>query len=61
VLWTEPGAGTLVPRSAFADPAAEKAFVDAVRSHIASAQEKSGRWAEGAAATPVLGLLSGTM
>jgi hypothetical protein len=36
VLWTEPGAGALVPRSAFADPAAEKAFIDVVRSHIAA-------------------------
>jgi hypothetical protein len=42
VLWTEPGAGALVPRSAFADPAAETAFVDAVRSGIASAQGKAG-------------------
>jgi hypothetical protein len=42
VLWTEPGAGALVPRSAFSDPAAEKAFVDEVRRHIASAPEKAG-------------------
>jgi hypothetical protein len=42
VLWTEPGAGALVPRSAFSDPAAETAFVDAVRRHIASAPEKAG-------------------
>ena len=42
VLWTEPGAGALVPRSAFTDPAAENAFIDAVRSHIASAPEKAG-------------------
>src|SRR3984893_1229506 len=42
VLWTEPGAGALVPRSVFTDPAAETAFVDAVRSRIASAQEKAG-------------------
>lgn len=42
VLWTEPGAGALVPRSAFTDPAAETAFVDAVRSQIASAQGKVG-------------------
>jgi hypothetical protein len=42
VLWTEPGAGALVPRSAFTDPAAEMAFVHAVRSRIASAREKAG-------------------
>lgn len=42
VLWTEPGAGALVPRSAFSDPAAETAFVDAVWRHIASAPEKAG-------------------
>ncbi len=38
VLWTEPGAGALVPRSAFADPEAEKAFIDAVRGYIADAR-----------------------
>jgi hypothetical protein len=42
VLWTEPGAGALVPRSAFTDPAAETAFVDAVRGRIATAEEKVG-------------------
>lgn len=36
MLWTEPAAGALVPRSAFSDPTAEKAFIDAVRSHIAA-------------------------
>jgi hypothetical protein len=41
VLWTDPGAGALVPRSAFADPAAEKAFIDAVRSHMAEARKGS--------------------
>jgi hypothetical protein len=30
VLWTDPGAGALVPRSAFAGPAEEKAFIDTV-------------------------------
>jgi YcxB-like protein len=38
VLWTEPGAGALVPRSAFANPAAEAAFLEAVRGHIAAAK-----------------------
>ena len=61
VLWTEPGAGALVPRSAFADPAAEAAFVDAVRSHIASAQRKSRDVGLREPPRPAdLGLLSGT-
>jgi hypothetical protein len=38
VLWTEPGAGALVPRSAFADPGAEAAFLEAVRGHMAAAK-----------------------
>lgn len=38
VLWMEVGAGLVVPRSAFADPAAEQAFVDAVMSRIGSPQ-----------------------
>jgi hypothetical protein len=36
VLWTEPAAGALVPRNAFADPAAEAAFLEAVRGHMAT-------------------------
>jgi hypothetical protein len=38
VLWTEPGAGALVPRNAFANPAAEAAFLEAVRGQMASAK-----------------------
>ena len=37
-LWTEPGDGAMVPRSAFADPAAEAAFLEAVRGHMAAAK-----------------------
>ncbi|CAN1724702.1 putative YcxB family protein [Hyphomicrobium sp. 1Nfss2.1] len=35
VLWIEPGAGVLVPRNAFACPAAEAAFLEAVRRYMA--------------------------
>ena len=38
VLWTDPGAGALVPRSAFSAPAAEAAFLEAVRGHMAAAK-----------------------
>jgi hypothetical protein len=38
VLWTEPGDGAMVPRSAFADQAAEAAFLDAVRANMAAAK-----------------------
>jgi hypothetical protein len=34
----EPGAGALVPRNAFANPAAEAAFLEAVRGQMASAK-----------------------
>lgn len=35
VLWLEPGAGVAVPRKAFAESAAETAFLDAVRARLA--------------------------
>ena len=35
VLWIEPGAGALIPRSAFADRAAETKLVEQVRARIA--------------------------
>lgn len=38
VLWTEPGDGAMVPRSAFADQAAEAAFLDAVRANMTAAK-----------------------
>jgi len=38
VLWTEPGDGAMVPRSAFVDPAAEAAFLDAVRTNMTAAK-----------------------
>jgi hypothetical protein len=41
VLWTEPGDGAMVPRSAFADPASEAAFLEAVRANMTTA--KAGR------------------
>jgi hypothetical protein len=41
VLWIEPGAGVLVPRSAFASPAAETAFLEAVRGFMAAATAAS--------------------
>ena len=34
----EPVAGALVPRSAFSAPAAEAAFLEAVRGHMAAAK-----------------------
>lgn len=37
VLWVEPAAGALIPRSAFPDRAAEERFVASVRGHIARA------------------------
>jgi hypothetical protein len=39
VLWTEPGDGAMVPRSAFTDQAAEVAFLDAVRANMTAAKE----------------------
>ena len=42
VLWMEPGAGLLVPRSAFADPAAETAFLGAVAKFMAAAGGRRG-------------------
>jgi hypothetical protein len=38
VLWIEPGAGALIPRSAFADHAAENQFVEHIRARIAEAK-----------------------
>jgi hypothetical protein len=38
VLWVEPAAGALVPRSAFADRSAERQFVEGVRARIAEAK-----------------------
>jgi len=38
VLWVEPGTGVVVPRGAFADPAAERTFLDAVRGHMGAAK-----------------------
>jgi hypothetical protein len=38
VLWMEPGAGVLLPRSAFAGPEAETAFLGAVEAHLAAAK-----------------------
>jgi hypothetical protein len=43
VLWTEPGAGALVPRSAFANPGAEAAFLRAVRGPMAAAKPRQAR------------------
>jgi hypothetical protein len=40
VLWTEPGDGAMVPRSAFADRAAETAFLEAVRANMAAAKAR---------------------
>jgi hypothetical protein len=36
VLWIEPSAGVLVPRGAFASPAAEADFLEAVRGYMAT-------------------------
>jgi hypothetical protein len=41
VLWIEPGAGVLVPRSAFDSSTTEAAFLQAVRGHIAAASPAS--------------------
>jgi hypothetical protein len=38
VLWTEPGDGAMVPRSAFADRGAEEAFLDTVRANMTGAR-----------------------
>lgn len=38
VLWTEPGAGVLIPLRSFASPEAEQAFLEAVRNYIAEAE-----------------------
>ena len=37
ILWIEPGAGFVIPRSAFADEAAARAFLDFARARIAKA------------------------
>lgn len=42
VLWTEPADGVIIPRSAFATPAAEKKFVDFVKARIAPANMANG-------------------
>ena len=41
VLWTEPGDGAMVPRSAFADEASETAFLEAVRANMAAAKSSA--------------------
>lgn len=38
VLWIEPGAGALIPRSAFADGASESQFLEQIRARIAEAK-----------------------
>lgn len=38
ILWTEPGSGVLIPRTAFATPQAEAAFLDAVGKYLAAAK-----------------------
>jgi hypothetical protein len=38
VLWLEPGMGVVVPRSAFANAAAEADFVDRVRALVVEAK-----------------------
>lgn len=46
VLWIEPGGGVLVPRSAFAAPGAESAFLEAVRRYMGQAKASGQETAE---------------